>query len=48
MTIEQQRQIKSIIDTQGWKAVHSHPVLGPLWRRTLKESKEFVDNLERS
>lgn len=43
MTVTQAEQIRKLVDEQGWNAVRSHAVFGPLWASELRKSREFVD-----
>jgi hypothetical protein len=40
------REIKELVDSQGWDAVHKHPYLGPAWRKSVRESQALADSLD--
>ena len=47
MNAMQAEEIRKLVDSQGWDAVRSHPVLGSLWAAEVKRSQQYVDAISR-
>lgn len=43
MTKDQVQQIKALVDRGGWDAVRNHPSLSQVWRRSVAESRKWVE-----
>ena len=45
ITSEIAQQIRDLVDREGWQAVREHPVLGPIWKDTVKHQNDMADTL---
>jgi hypothetical protein len=46
MTQDQAKEIRTIVDSEGWDGVRRHPELSKVWAKELRKQKDFENALE--